>query len=238
MKCELHSVQYGKLSIDYTVVRRKRKTLEIAVEPDSTVAVAAPFRASAESVASKVRKRAAWILKQQRYFERFSPRTPERRYVPGETHLYLGRQYRLKVVKSALGSVKLLHGQIVVQSSRPETSEETRRLLDNWYGIRARLKFNERLDACLQRFSHRATVLPSGLTVRSMQKRWGSMSKGRRLLLNRRLVQAPIDTIDYVITHELCHIIEPSHSPKYYKILGRAMHDWEKRKERLEQFLA
>ncbi len=54
--------------------------------------------------------------------------------------------------------------------------------------------------------------------------------KGRRLLLNRRLVQAPIDTIDYVITHELCHIIEPSHSPKYYKILGRAMHDWGKTK--------
>jgi len=141
-------------------------------------------------------------------------------------------------VKSESGSVKLLRGHIVVQSTRPEASEEARRLIDEWYGLRARLKFNDRLEVCLQRFPQPASVLPSGLTIRAMQKRWGSMSKGRRLLLNRGLIRAPIDTIDYVITHELCHIIEPSHSAKYYRALGRVMPDWEERKERLERFLA
>ena len=238
MKNEQYSIEYGKLSITFSVVRRKRKTLEIAVEPDSTVSIAAPLSASVESIESKVRKRAAWVLKQQRYFEHFSPRTPDRRYLSGETHLYLGRQYRLKVLRSSVIAVKLFRGQIIVQSTQPDSCEETRRLLEEWYGTKAHLKFNERLDACLQRFSRPASVVPSGLTIRMMRKRWGSMSKRRRLLLNRRMVQAPVDAIDYVITHELCHILEPSHNAAFYKLLGKTMKDWEYRKARLERILA
>lgn len=238
MKFEQYSIDYGKHSISYTVVRRARKTLEIAVEPDSTVSIAAPISASPESIAAKVRKRAPWILAQQRYFDQFNPRTPARRYVSGETHLYLGRQYRLRVVRSQSASVKLMRGTIEIQSCRPDSSEETKALLDKWYKATARTKFLERINACLERFSRPAAVTPKGLTIRGMQKRWGSMSRGGSLSLNLRLIQAPADTIDYVITHELCHRIEPSHSPRYFRILKRAMCDWEKRKKRLEQILA
>ncbi len=238
MKSEVYSVEYGRHSIRYTVVRRTRKTLEIAVEPDSTVSVAAPISASPESIAAKVRKRAAWILQQQRYFDQFNPRTPARRYLAGETHLYLGRQYRLRVVKAESNSVKLMRGTIEIQSTHPESSEQTKELLDKWYRAKARTKFLERIDACLERFARPAAVTPLGLTIRVMPKRWGSMSRGGRLSLNLRLIQAPADAVDYVITHELCHRIEPSHSPKYFRILKRAMNDWEMRKQRLEQILA
>ncbi|MBX9601405.1 MAG: M48 family metallopeptidase [Bryobacteraceae bacterium] len=238
MKSEVYSVEYGKHSIRYTVARGTRKTLEIAVEPDSTVSVAAPISASTESIAAKVRKRAAWILQQQRYFDQFNPRTPARRYLAGETHLYLGRQYRLRVVKAESNSVKLMRGAIEIQSTHPENSEQTKELLDKWYKAKARTKFLERIDACLGRFARPAAVTPQGLTIRVMPKRWGSMSRGGRLSLNLRLIQAPADAVDYVITHELCHRIEPSHSPKYFRVLKRAMSDWEKRKQRLEQILA
>lgn len=238
MKSEQYSIDYGKHSISYTVVRRARKTLEIAVEPDSTVSIAAPISASVESIAAKVRKRAPWILAQQRYFDQFNPRTPARRYVSGETHLYLGRQYRLRVVGSQSASVKVMRGTIEIQSCHPENSEDTKALLDMWYRAKARTKFLERIDACLERFSRPASVTPRGLAIRVMPKRWGSMSRGGRLSLNLRLIQAPANAIDYVITHELCHRIEPSHSPRYFRILKRAMSDWEKRKKRLEQILA
>ena len=238
MKFEQYSIDYGKHSISYTVVRRARKTLEIAVEPDSTVSIAAPISASAESIAAKVRKRAPWILAQQRYFDQFNPRTPARRYLAGETHLYLGRQYRLRVVGSQSTSVKVMRGTIEIRSCHPESSEETKALLDKWYRAKARTKFLERIDACLERFSRPASVTPRGLAIRVMPKRWGSMSRGGRLSLNLRLIQAPANTIDYVITHELCHRIEPSHSPRYFRILKRAMSDWEKRKKMLEQILA
>lgn len=238
MKSEQNCIEYGKHRIGYTVVRRERKTLEIAVEPDSSVLIAAPVAANADSIAAKVRKRAPWILAQQRYFEQFKPRTPARRYVSGETHLYLGRQYRLRVVKSQPTSVKLMRGTIEVQSCHPESSEEIKALLERWYRAKARTKFLERLEACLQRFSRPAAVTPKGVAIRVMPKRWGSMSIGGRLSLNLRLIQAPVDTIDYVITHELCHRIEPSHSPAYFRVLKRAMSDWEERKARLEQILA
>src|SRR5581483_9362394 len=130
MKFERYHIEYGEHSINYTVVRRSRKTLEIAVEPDTTVSIAAPASATAESIAAKVHKRALWILAQQRYFDQFNPRTPARRYVAGETHLYLGRQYRLRIVRGQSASVKLLRGTIEIQSCRPDSREETKALLD------------------------------------------------------------------------------------------------------------
>lgn len=238
MKSEQYSAEYGCFSFNYTVVRRERKTLEIAVEPDSTVRVAAPQSASPERIAQKVKKRAFWILQQQRYFEQFTPRTPERRYLSGETHLYLGRQYRLKVIKSVSDSVKLLRGYIVVQTARPEESAETKRMVELWYAQKARARFQERIDVCMQRFPRPNSMMPSGVTIRTMQKRWGSMSQGRRLLINQRLIQAPVDTIDYVITHELCHLLERDHSPRFFRLLNRVMSDWEQRKEKLERFLS
>lgn len=238
MMRERDRIEYGSHVIDYSVTRRVRKTLEIAVEPDLTVSVAAPMNAGSEAIRAKVRKRAAWILVQKRFFEQFSPRSPEKRYLSGETHLYLGRQYRLTVVKSELPSTKLFHGRIIVQTRQPENRMETKRLLDQWYADKARAKFIERIEACLQRFPRPASVTPSRVTIRYMRKRWGSMSDGKRLLLNLRLVQAPVDAIDYVITHELCHALQPSHSPAFFRMMGRIMHDWPRRKIRLEQILA
>lgn len=238
MRAGQQIVEYGKHSIRYTVDWRDRKTLEIAVEPDATVSIAAPLSASLESIAAKVRKRAPWILAQQRYFDQFQPRTPERQYVSGETHLYLGRQYRLRVVRAEASSVKLMRGRIEVHSVRPESAEETRALLEEWYRGKARTKFVERMEACLERFPRPAAVRPRGLAIRVMPKRWGSMSGGGLLSLNVRLIQAPVEAIDYVVTHELCHRIEPSHSPGYFRILKRAMGDWEERKRRLERILA
>lgn len=110
MTRELHCLQYGEHEILYEIVRRPRKTLEIAVEPDATVLIAAPEDAPLDAIEAKLRKRAAWVTRQQRYFAQFLPRTPERRFVAGETHLYLGRQNRLKVIPHVRESVKLSRG--------------------------------------------------------------------------------------------------------------------------------
>lgn len=233
-----HNVQYGGHRIDFTIVRRERTTLEIAVEPDASVVVAAPIDAPLAAIEEKVRKRAAWILRQQRYFTQFLPRTPDRQYVAGETHLYLGRQYRLKVVPHIQATVKLIRGFIVVQTHWPEKPEVTRELVEAWYRQRAHAKFVERLEVNLLRFPVPEDFRPNGLIVRHLRQRWGSMSAGRRLLLNRRLIEAPVDAIDYVITHELCHVVVPHHGPEFFELLNRILPDWEKRKQRLERIMA
>ena len=225
MRAERHRVRYGAQTIEFALVRRKRKTLEIGVEPDATVVVAAPLDASLEVVAEKVRRRAAWVRRQQRFFAQYLPQTPERRFVAGETHRYLGRQYRLKVRAHPQATVKLTRGFILVQSREPGRAEVTRVLVEGWYRDRAR-------------FPDPEFFRPRGLIVRQLRRRWGSMSPTSRLLLNRRLIEAPVDGIDYVITHELCHIAEPHHGPNFFALLDRVLPDWPTRKERLERSMA
>ena len=238
MTRELHFLQYGEQRIKYQIVRRPRKTLEIAVEPDASVVIAAPEDATYAVIEAKLRKRAAWVIRQQRYFSQFLPRTPERNFVTGETHLYLGRQYRLKVVPHVQEGVKLIRGFIVVQTHRPAKPEITRVLVEAWYRERAHVKFPERIEHCLCYFPDPEAFQPKGLIVRQTRQRWGSMSPARRLLLNLRLVQAPVDAIDYVITHELCHVAEPHHGTAFFELLDKVMPDWERRKQRLERAMA
>ena len=132
MIAECNHLQYGEQRIEYRVVRRQRKTLEIAVNPDASVVITAPMDASTEAIEQKLRKRAAWVTRQQRYFTQFLPRTPERSFIAGETHLYLGRQYRLKVVPNVRESVKLIRGYIVVETLRPNRTDITRELVEGW----------------------------------------------------------------------------------------------------------
>jgi len=238
MSVELHRLMVGSQAIDYVITRRERKTLEIAVEPDASVSVAAPLDASVDAIEIRLRRRAAWIMRQQRYFSQFLPRTPERQFISGETHLYLGRQYRLKVVPHVQSGVKLTRGFIVVQTHRPDNTEVTRELVDAWYRERAHVKFAERTEHNLGRFPDPESFRPRGLIVRQMKQRWGSMSPAWRLLLNRRLIEAPVDAIDYVITHELCHIAEPNHGAAFYELLDRVLPDWQLRKQRLERVMA
>lgn len=232
------SLEFGETRIAYRVVRRARKTLEIAVEPDMSVVVAAPRDASVEAIEAKVRKRAGWIMRQQRYFAQFMPRMPERQFLPGETHRYLGRQYRLKVVPHVQQAVKMTRGHLVVQTHRPLSPETTRELVEAWYREKAQAKFAERIQANLERFHDGESRRPKGLIVRQLKQRWGSMSPGARLMLNRRLIEAPLDAIDYVITHELCHVTEPHHGATFFELLAKVMPDWERRKQRLERAMA
>ena len=239
MKRERHCFQYGIHEIHYEIVRRPRKTLEIAVEPDLSVVVVAPVDAPLETIEARLRKRAAWIVRQRRYFAQFQTRTPERQYISGETHLYLGRQYRLKVVPGEQEMVELVRGFIFVHITlRSKTQGKVRKLLEDWYRARAHIKFPERIETCLKLFPSPEEFRPKGLIIRQLRQRWGSMSPSGRLILNVRLMQAPIDSIDYVITHELCHIAEPHHGPAFLDLLETVMPDWEKRKLRLERTMA
>ena len=238
MSVEHLIVQYGEHEIDIRLFRRDRKTLEIAVEPDTTVSVIAPLAASLDAIEAKVRRRAAWIRRQQRYFMQYLPRTPERQYIAGETFRYLGRHLRLKVIPHIQTGVKLRGGYLVVQAHRPQCADATQQLVERWYRERATLKFAERVELNLLRFSDPEAFRPTAIILRTLNQRWGSMSKASRLVLNTRLIEAPTDSIDYVITHELCHIAEAHHGPRFITLLDQVLPDWRRRKEKLERAMS
>lgn len=230
-------VQYGRHRLHYRLRFADRATLEISVLPDRSVEVVAPVGTDDAEIAATVRRRARWIIRQQRYFDQFVPRTPPRRFVSGETHLYLGRQYRLKVVEAKLAGVKLARGHIFLATPEPKNADRNRALLTEWYDGRARLKFGERMDAMFAPFDRMNLIRPP-VTIRSLSLRWGSLSANGRISLNRDLIRAPTRSIDYVITHELCHLVHKDHDQPFYDLLDRLMPDWQARKTRLERVMA
>ena len=221
------AIKYGGKAITYSVLVSDRKTMEIAVHPDSSVVVKAPRNASEVDVQQRVGLRARWITKQINYFQQFQPRTPGRQYIGGETHLYMGRQYRLKVSTGNEVDVKLSRGYIFVTSVGRPTSDIVRLLLDEWYLGKARCKFAESLDRCFPHFQRMGYTLPA-MHIRRMRTRWGSMSSSGLLTLNRDLIRAPRECIDYVVTHELCHLEHKDHSRAFYRLLEQVMPDWER----------
>lgn len=230
------TITYGTQTINFSVIYGDRKTLEIAVHPDQSVIVKAPRHSSPEIIDQTVKTRAHWILKQQHYFSQFYPRTPSRQYIGGETHLYLGRQYRLKIQDDSQPSVKLKGQFLTIMTSEPNNSEMTRKLLEKWYLERAKFKFEERLDSCFTAFKSLDCNRPT-LQIRTLSKRWGSLTLKGSIILNRDLIRASSRHIDYVITHELCHLKYPNHSANFYRFLSSIMPDWEIRKSKLEQML-
>jgi len=194
--------------------------------------VRAPIDCAEGVIAERVRRRASWISKQIAHFQRFSPRTPPRQYVSGETHLYLGRQYRLKLIPGEADSVKMTRGQLIVTLAGEPDPERVKDLLHRWYLDHARLVFGEVLGARLPRGYPQPRLI-----VRAMQSRWGSLSQAGTMTLNANLVRAPRACIEYVVAHELCHLKHRDHNASFFRLLGRVMPDWEKRKQRLEAAL-
>lgn len=237
MSGNFHHLQYGSERIDYLLLSSKRKTLEIAVHPDGSIVVKAPCSSELAEIEIKLRKRARWILKQLRYFQQFTPRTPERRYISGETHLYLGRRYRLKVVIGESDSVTLFRGIFLVSCRKDCSQRKTMTLMESWYSPKALHHFNESLARCWFSFESCGVEKPA-LQIRRMKNRWGSLSNGSSIMLNPELIKAPSECIDYVVTHELCHLRFNNHSREFYNLLESVIPNWERIKHKLELTMA
>ena len=231
-----YQITYGKSIISYTLVYSDRLTLGIKVYPDKSVKVTAPMDASLQKIEEKVHSKAAWILKQQDFFLSFHPMTPPRRFISGETHKYLGKQYRLKVKENRIESVKLQGGNINVNVKDKNNSQRIEQLLKQWYKTKADVHFQLLFDECLPLVSTFYRGTPS-LKYRWMDKRWGSCSRNGEILLNLELIKASKKSIEYVILHEFCHLVHMNHSAEFYTLLEKLSPDWRKIKDELERMM-
>ncbi|TWU08889.1 WLM domain protein [Symmachiella macrocystis] len=225
-------LHYGRKQIEYEVLYSGRRTLAIDVHPDLSVVVTAPTGTADDAVDEKMQKRASWILQQQRFFENYLPAIPARRYVSGESHRYLGRQYRLRVYGGDEDIVKMSRGQINVFLTDRAKTARTKRLVTGWFRSRADVIFQQLFDAMASK-SERHGITAGSFDIRRMKNRWGSCTQEGRILLNPDLIIAPKTCIEYVIVHELCHLQQHNHGPRFYRLLNSLMPDWEQRRERL-----
>jgi predicted metal-dependent hydrolase len=230
----ISSIQFGSKKIDFQVEFSDRKTLGITVTPDLDVLVKAPIDSSIDKIKEKILKKAAWIIKQQSFFLSFQPKTPERKYIGGETHLYLGRQYLLKIELSKKDSVKLKGKFIEVSTS---DKSKVKGLVKEWYLLHAKSKFKEIAQPLIEKFK-KHKVEPESIVFREMPTRWGSCTPKGKIILNPELIKAPKGCIEYVIIHELCHLIYHDHTQRFIDLQTKEMPDWEKWKSKLENLLA
>jgi predicted metal-dependent hydrolase len=228
------NIQFGSKTIDFCLEYSDRKTLGITVTPEMEVLVKAPVGTSLDKVKEKINKKAPWIIKQQSFFLSFQPKTPKRKYISGETHLYLGRQYRLQVVIGNEASVKL-KGKFIEVVAKDQAGVKA--LLQDWYLQHARSKFHSIAEPLIAKFK-KYKVEPSSIVLRDMPTRWGSCTPKGKIILNPELIKAPKGCIEYVIIHELCHLIHHDHTQKFIDLQTKEMKDWEKWKMKLEQLLA
>lgn len=228
-------LRYGEQSIPYTIVTNPNRCerVKINVHYDGTVEVEVPEEVSQEIIAKAVSRRARWIANHVAdAHKRFTHVLP-REYVSGEQIIYLGRRYSLKVlqVPRRNRTVKLKGGLLEIAADNTER-DAIRARVRAWYKVRARDYFAKRIRVICKTLPWPQE--PPKFQLMEMKKQWGNCAIEGAVKLNPFLVRAPRECVDYVITHELCHLREHNHSPEFFKLLSRAMSDWEPVKSRLD----
>lgn len=216
--------------------RTERRALRIDVRPAGEVAIFAPVGEETDEIRSRVRRKGAWIFAQIDRINQRPTVTPKRRFVSGETHLLLGRQYRLSIEQSDDPNVRLEGGRLIISARSMDDQPHCRRLLQAFYARTAREVFRRRFEVVAEPFVRKGLKRPS-LVVRPMSKRWGSYTPRGRIILNVDLVRAGPRSIDYVICHELAHAFFPNHGEGWRSLLETVLPDWEDRKAQLEEML-
>jgi predicted metal-dependent hydrolase len=236
MPASRHRFAYGDEVIDFSLRRQSSRTVPrvaIHVEPDGRVLVDAPDSTAVADVVLAVKKRARWISQHVAAAKGRLAHALPREYVSGESLHYLGRRYRLKVIVAAGATVEARMRGAFIAVTVPERATATiRAALDLWYRKRARELFAARLAAVAAPLRWIRQLPPTRLQFMTVQ--WGSCSPSGRITLNPLLVKAPRECIDYVLLHELCHLLHHNHSPKFYQTLDRHMPNWRTVKEKLD----
>lgn len=223
---------YGSFACVYELIRENRKTLGLTVMPDMSIFVKCPPKADVERIEIFLKRKWFWLQKQLNFFKKFQKKIYKKEYISGESFLYLGRQYQLVVKRAKEDKVALQNGKLVFFTTQPvDNGLHTRIYLNAWYNRRAREIFEDRYTDVFKKFDYDHKLR---LEIRKMPKRWGSCARGKSIVLNPLLIHASKDCIDYVITHELCHVKYKNHDKRFYKLMNSKYPKWGKTKDKLE----
>jgi len=212
---------------------RQATRLSIHVEPNGEVLVDAPLGVTQASVLAGVKKRVRWISQHVAEAKARRVHLLPRDYVSGESLMYLGRRYRLRVVHdSASPAQARMRGGFIEVTTPQAGPAPVRDVLDAWYRERAREVLHARLAEVASGLRWIRMLPP--MRMQFMRSQWGSCSPAGRITMNPWLVKAPRQCIDYVLLHELCHLAHHNHSPRFYRALDRQMPGWRVIKQRLD----
>jgi len=233
-------IEFGNRKINFEIKRgNRKKSVAINVHPTAAVTVLTPRHLDDEKIRMIIRKKARWIIEKQEQIRKNGNSNSVKQFVSGESFPYLGRHYRLKVIKSSKDverKCRLVNGRFLVEvnENRDEEGKKVtvKRKLINWYLEHAKEKIGERIG----RFGQQVGSWPANIEIKNQERRWGSCSPNGNIRFNWKIVMAPISVMDYVVVHELCHLIHPHHSPHFWEKLQSIIPDFKKRRKWLKDF--
>lgn len=206
-------------------VRRseRRRVMEITVDRGGELILSAPPEVPDLRLRDFVQRKRMWVYKQLARREALATEAPRKVFTEGEGFVYLGRNYRLRLVSESDAAVKLVAGRVVMPKA---LARDGRSHLVRWYSDRARAWLRNKV----QEFADRMEVAPAALRVQDLGYRWGSCGKGAVLYFHWKAILLPAPMAEYVVVHEMAHLHEPHHTPEFWRRVERAMPDFERRR--------
>lgn len=229
---QLETFIIGSRSYQYLHLEEDRKSMRLSVAPNLAITLVCPIAYSREKIAAFLKRKWLWIEKQLQYFKTMIKQESEQDYVSGSNLKYLGKNYMIKVFQSDLDIVKLEKNQINIYTTKePRDQDNNKILLENWLDHRTLVVFDQRFKAMCKKYQIK--IIPE-LAIRKMSKRWGSCLTSHKIILNPTLILKSKECIDYVITHELCHLEHKNHDKKFFGLLESRIPNWKIIKTKLE----
>ncbi len=227
-------LQIGALEV--LVVRKPIKNLHLSVlPPDGKIRVSSPAHMKDDAIRTLISTRIPWIKKQRQKFSNQARQT-ERKYITGDSYYLFGDRYRLEVIeKNEVPKVILKGKSKIVLQTRPGTKMEKReeQMLD-WY----RELLRPVLAGLFIKWQKKIGISPKSYSIKRMKTRWGTCGKeSRRIWINLELVKKPVECIEYVVVHELLHLIEKNHNDRFTSSITKYLPKWHSTKEELNRFI-
>ncbi|HHW68648.1 M48 family metallopeptidase [Defluviitalea raffinosedens] len=221
--------KYGTRNVPFDVVRAKRKTVKIVVSPPDQVVVTVPMRMSQKQIIDVVTAKGNWILKKIDYFKEIDYFPVKREYIEDELFMYLGKYYPLKIEYSSdikKPEIMLCNDQLRIKTNT-ENKDIMQKTMEQWYRTMAQKVIGERVRYYQKFFN----TEPKDIKVKEQKKRWGSCTYDNRLLFNWRCIMATLESLDYIVVHEMSHMHHKNHSKQFWSFVESILPDYKARKE-------
>lgn len=226
-------IEFKNEIIEYTIEYKKRKTVELKIDPTGVVRIKAP-KGTDESVVLKILiKKGDWILKKIDEMFTKSKRIEKRSYEDGEEILFLGKLLKLTIYRRDLTktNISIVNNELIISVPNKFEIEEISALIEKYY----RKELKKIIDKRIGFYQNNFKIKPKNITIKSQKTRWGSCSSERNINFNWKLIMAPIEIIDYLIVHEMSHLVHMNHSKSFWSLVGKIMPDYKKRQNWLNE---
>jgi predicted metal-dependent hydrolase len=216
--------------MEVSIIRKDVKNINLRVKPNLEVILSAPVELEDRYIDSFLESKREWIEKRLDFFREYQRVENKKEFVSGENFRYLGDNYRLKVVENIRDEVRLENGFLVLYVQNKRDTELKSMLIKNWYKTQAKEIF-QKLMAKYQPIVKKDI---NRVTIKEMKTRWGSCNSQKGYInLNLELIKEPIRCIEYVVAHELAHLVYPNHSREFYNYLSYLLPEWKELKLKL-----